>query len=86
MNDLDTGKLEEIFRVVLDLPAGTDLTTVRRVTHRRWDSLAQVSLVAAIESEFGVVLDSGDIERLTSYEGARLLLMEKNGHQRHLSR
>lgn len=71
-------KLEEIFRVVLDLPAESDVTNVRRITSRRWDSLAHVSLIAAIESEFGIALDSLEGERLTSFEAAKRLLAEKS--------
>lgn len=75
MNNLH--KLAEVFRVVLDMPDGSDVSNVRRVTARRWDSLAQVSLVAAIETEFGVRLDTSDSERLTSFDAAKLLLAER---------
>lgn len=77
MTDQGLQKLEEIFRVVLDLPPGSDPSSAHRITSSRWDSLAHVSLVAAIESEFGIVLSLQDIERLTSFEAARMLLTEK---------
>jgi acyl carrier protein len=67
----------EIFNIVLDLPEGSDLARIRRLNTRAWDSLAHVSLVSAIESEFRLVLDAADRERLTSYPAAELLLMEK---------
>ncbi len=69
--------LSEIFRVVLELPDGVDCMKIRRIGERRWDSLAHASLVAAIESEFRISLDTGEIERMTSYAATRLLLEEK---------
>ena len=70
-------KLEEIFRVVLDLSAEADVSKVRRVAERRWDSLAHVSLIAAIESEFGLRLDTTASERVTSFQAAKLLIDER---------
>ena len=61
------------------MPDGSDVSNVRRMTTRKWDSLAHVSLVAAIESEFGVRLDTGDSERLSSFQAACLLIEEKAG-------
>ena len=69
-------KLEEVFRVVLDMPPGSDVSNVRRLTAKRWDSLAHVSLVAAIETEFGVQFDTAASERLTSFQAAKRLIDE----------
>lgn len=60
--------LQEIFRAVLDLPPGVDVSEVSQPTQPKWDSLAHVSLVAAIESEFGVEIDISDALDLTSYQ------------------
>jgi len=70
-------KLTEIFRVVLDFEDNYDVSMVRKISEARWDSLAHVSMVAAVESEFGVNLDSTDMERMTSFAATRLLLEEK---------
>ena len=43
----------------------------------RWDSLDHVSLVTAIESEFGLSLDAADQLRMTSYAATTILLEEK---------
>lgn len=76
-------KLMEIFQVILDLPFGTDFKQLRKLNEPRWDSLAQTSIIAAIENEFGVDLDLADMERISSFEAAQLLLEEKiNGHKR----
>jgi acyl carrier protein len=70
-------KLREIFAIVLELGNGEDVASLRKVAHPRWDSLAHTSIVAAIESEFAIELDTADMERLTSYAATRLLLEEK---------
>ncbi|MEP0338282.1 MAG: acyl carrier protein [Alphaproteobacteria bacterium] len=68
--------LKEIFLVVLDLPESVDVQSLRRINNDKWDSLATVSLVAAIESELGLQLDTQQQERLTSYQATTLLLEE----------
>jgi acyl carrier protein len=70
-------RLQDIFRAVFEVPAGTDVTTMRQIATPAWDSLAHVSLVTAIESEFGVSLDAADQLRMTSYAATAALLEEK---------
>jgi acyl carrier protein len=70
-------KLAEIFKVVLDLDDNYDVSTVRRLTEAKWDSLAHVSIVAAIESEFGLNLESADMEQMSSFSATQFLLEEK---------
>ena len=70
-------KLSQIFRFILQLPDDADTSNVRRINEVRWDSLANVTLITALESEFGITLASHEIERLTSYRATLLLLSEK---------
>jgi acyl carrier protein len=77
MNAENMERLRAIVTAVLDLPEGADIEGVRRVTSRRWDSLAQVSLVAAIESEFDLVLPVTAYQRMTSVKAIVLLLEEQ---------
>ncbi len=77
MNATATDKLRDIFRAVFELKPGTDPTRVRQINEPNWDSLAHVSLVAAIESEFGISLDAADELRMTSFQATQLLLEEK---------
>ena len=58
-------KLNEIVRAVLQLPADADISRVRQLSVDSWDSLAHVSLMLAIESEFGVSIDISDQIALT---------------------
>lgn len=73
-----TEKLSEIFRFALQLNDDEDVTKVRRINDSRWDSLANLTLVTALESEFGITLDSKQIECMTSYQAVFLLISEKN--------
>lgn len=70
-------KLREIFRAVFELPPDADVARVRQLTQPNWDSLAHVTLVAAIENEFGIELAMAESLRITSYAAAELLLREK---------
>ena len=70
-------KLAEVFRAVLGLDPDTDVTGVRQLSTPGWDSLAHVSLVAAIESEFGISIDIADSMALTSFRVATLYLEEQ---------
>ena len=71
-------KLTEIFRVILELDIDVELSSVRRISQPHWDSLAHMSIVAAVESEFGLRLGYDDMERMSSF-GATLLLLEEKG-------
>ena len=79
MTGFDSSKLELIFQIVLDPPEGMPLSSLSQITYRRWDSLATVSIIAAMESEYGINLDSAERERVTSFSAAKILLEEKFG-------
>ena len=76
MNNESREKLEAIFRAVFELPPGSDLAGLRSGQTEAWDSLATVSLVAAIESEFGLSLEADQMLRITSYEATATLVGE----------
>jgi acyl carrier protein len=76
MNARVAASLQEIFRVVLDLPPDADLGAVRQ-GHHSWDSLAHVSLVAALESEFGIRVEAGEGEQIRTFGAAAQLLARK---------
>ena len=54
-----------------------EVDTVRQMASRRWDSLAQISMIAAAEAEFGVSIETQEYERFTSFEAVQILLEEK---------
>lgn len=76
MNESDLNRLADIFRTVLELEPDRDVSSVRQLTEDKWDSLAHVSIVAAIESEFRLSLDSSEMERMTSFAAAGLIIEE----------
>lgn len=69
--------LQDIFRFVLQLPDETDLYSVRQDNTPKWDSMAQVSLVAGIEGEFDVQLELAEAMQITSFESCVTLLEQK---------
>lgn len=70
-------RLEAVFTEALALPAGADLSRLRQLGQPSWDSLGHVTLMAAIEGEFGIQLDIDDMIVLTSFDAARLYLEDK---------
>jgi acyl carrier protein len=72
-------KLADVFRAVFSLGPDSDVTSVRQLRTPGWDSLAHVSLVAAIESEFGISIDIADSMALTSFPAVKLYLEEQVG-------
>jgi acyl carrier protein len=77
MNTQTSDRLQDIFRAVFELSGGIDVTNLDQTNSPRWDSLDHVSLVTAIESEFGISLDAADQLRMTSYVATAILLEER---------
>jgi acyl carrier protein len=66
--------LREVFRTSLDLPPDADVDDLRYQDNDKWDSLAHMSLVAALEDEFEVMLDTDDVINMSSFgEAVRIL-------------
>jgi len=72
-------KLQEVVRAALELAPGTDVTHAAQANVATWDSLAHVSLMLALEGEFGVTVSMRDQLELTSYDAIRRYLAEHNG-------
>jgi acyl carrier protein len=77
MTNARDSKLQEIVTSVLQLPPDADITRVSQLSAETWDSLAHVSLMLAIESEFGVSIDINDQLALSSVPAIRLYLEER---------
>jgi acyl carrier protein len=71
-------QLAAIFRAVFDLPETADVRGIRQLNFPQWDSLAHVTLVGAVENEFGLAIDIADSVELTSFE-AILVYLEEHG-------
>ncbi len=72
MNELQ--RLREAFRTALDLGADADVDHLHYQDNDKWDSLAHMSLVAAIEDEFSVMVDTDDVINMSSFAEATRIL------------
>ena len=73
MKDKNSIKLSEIFAEIFS----TEVEEVKNIIkdgNRKWDSLASVLLIAAIESEFEIILSESDFEAFSSYSSVETLL------------
>ncbi|MEU8247040.1 acyl carrier protein [Nonomuraea sp. NPDC048916] len=76
MGHLD--RLRDVFRASLSLPDGTDVDGLEYRAIPQWDSLAHMALVAAMEDEFAVMIDTDEMIDMSSFAHAARLL-EKHG-------
>lgn len=65
-----------VFREVLELPADCDLERVAAGDDWKWDSLAHVNLVAALENELGVIIDLDRSLEITTFPAALAVLRD----------
>jgi acyl carrier protein len=75
----DRAILDGAFQKALGLPANGDLSQLAYGKTAKWDSVAHVGLVSAIEDAFGVVLDGDDIVSMMSYAATEEVLKTKYG-------
>jgi len=59
--------LREAFLKALELPAETDVATLRIGESQQWDSLGHMALVAELEERFGIALDTDDLVAMSSF-------------------
>ncbi len=74
MND---SRLTKCFAQTLGIPAESVTDTLAYNSIKQWDSVAHMALVAAIENEFNVMLDTDEIIGLNSVSVARDILRGK---------
>ena len=67
-------RLRDAFRSALDLPADATVDDLRYQDNEKWDSLAHMSLVATIEDEFSVMIDTDDVIGMSSFDEAVRIL------------
>ena len=71
---IEIERLREVFRKSLELPADYPVDGLEYRGVDKWDSLAHMSLVAALEDEFGVMIDTDDVIDMSSFAKAREIL------------
>lgn len=71
-----TERLRTVFVDALQLPPGTEVDQLKYRDIEQWDSLGHMTLVAAIEDEFGVQLDTDQVIDLSSFKVAADMLRD----------
>ena len=69
-------RVREILSLVLDVHVDQISQTASIDDHDRWDSLAQMNLVIALEEEFGVVIPDAEVGTLVTVPLIVALLSE----------
>lgn len=62
--------LQRAFREGLGLPADVQFETLEYSVHENWDSVAHMQLIACLESEFDIMLDTDDVIDMNTYNKA----------------
>ena len=70
-NNID--KLKQIFMEIFSI-SEAEVESYRKLNNSKWDSLASVTLIVAIESEFKFQLKESDYDSLSSFSSAELIL------------
>lgn len=68
MDDMEA-RLANCFSVIFPELDSDQIRTATSATVRSWDSVAGVTLIAAVEEEFEVDLESDDLSRFVSFAG-----------------
>lgn len=71
-------RVVETFATVLGIPASEITNELRYASIPQWDSIAHMSVIAALEEAFGVMIDMDDVIDMSSVGKAREIL-EKLG-------
>jgi acyl carrier protein len=61
-------RLRGVFVDALELPEGVDVENLKYRDIAQWDSLGHMTLVAAIEEEFDVVLETEQVIDMSSFK------------------
>jgi acyl carrier protein len=70
--------LSQIFRIIFELDDNENVENIRKLNEIKWDSIANVTLATAIESELNIKIDINDMDRFTSFKSIELLISEKS--------
>jgi len=76
--DLEARVLK-VFKEVLEIKGDVDPSTLKYNETANWASLAHITLVAALESEFDIMLEPDDILAMSNYaEAIRIIRKAAN--------
>ena len=77
MSSTTEDKLKEVFSRALNIPISVNFSNVEYGRTDGWDSVAHMALVAEIENEFDIMLDTEDVIDLSSFSKAKNILTGK---------
>lgn len=69
-------KLQETFKESLVINNIPDFNTLTYQGIKEWDSVAHMSLIAALEDKFSIMIDTDDVVGMSSYSKAREILQK----------
>ena len=75
-------KLNKLFLNILKLRKNINFKKIRRMSEKKWDSLAHVNLIVGLENEFNIKISASDAESINSYKSALLIVNEKRKKRR----
>lgn len=73
MGDVET-KLRQCFVTALLISESTEVAELTYKSIPEWDSVAHMSLIAEIDSAFGIMLDTDDVLALNSFSAAEQIV------------
>lgn len=72
-------RILKVFKEVLEIGGDVDPATLKYNETKNWASLAHITLVAALESEFDIMLEPDDILAMSSFaEAVRIVRKASN--------
>lgn len=72
-------KLKKLFAETLNIPEAEVYDDLTYNTISQWSSIAHMSLVAAIDRDFDITMDTADIIDMSSFKKTKEILQEKYG-------
>jgi acyl carrier protein len=73
-------RLKFVFAKAFELPPDTAVETLEYRRHAGWDSVGHMRMIAALESEFGVLLETEQILDLSSFTRGLEILKSHGVH------
>jgi acyl carrier protein len=67
-------RLKNVFSEVLGIPPSEINDEIAYDKSKGWDSLAHMALIAALDSQFDIMLDTDDVVDLSSYGKSKEIL------------
>lgn len=78
MQEINLEKLRNILRIVFEIDSMESVDFLDQQHSYLWDSIAKITIVVAIESEFNVSIATQEYSLITSFDSIKNML-EKRG-------